>query len=64
LSRVSIRNIGLLHRGTEKTDRAEDLRQAIPYFDRPRLRRADETGARFSLAAEKLARHYGAARGH
>jgi len=44
----------LLHRGTEKADRAQDLLAGDNVFRRPRLRRADESGTRVLLAAEKL----------
>ena len=38
-------HIGLLHRGTEKLIEHKTYLQAIGYFDRLGLRRADEPGA-------------------
>ena len=42
-------HIGLLHRGTEKLIEHKTYLQAIPYFRPPRLRGADEPGARLLL---------------
>ena len=39
-------HIGLLHRGTEKLMESRTYLQNLPYFDRSRLRRADEPRTR------------------
>ena len=54
-------HIGLLHRGTEKLIEAQDLSAGDPLLRPPRLRRADEPGARLRAGGREAAGHRGAA---
>ena len=49
-------HIGLLHRGTEKLMEARTYLQNVPYFDRARLCRADESGTCLLPRYRKIAR--------
>src|SRR5262249_5781251 len=51
-------HIGLLHRGTEKLIEHKTYLQAIPYFDRLRLCRADEPGACVLPGGGKASGHH------
>jgi hypothetical protein len=56
-------HIGLLHRGTEKLMRIQDLHPVDPLHGPARLRRADEPGAQLRARHREAARPRGAASG-
>ena len=48
-------HVGLLHRGTEKADRTQDLPAGCSLLRSPRLCRSDEPGARICAGSREAA---------